>query len=146
MSGWDDPETAAYYEAFCRSHSRYIRANAALIAQSQIAPGLRVLDLAAGTGRTAEAALDALGEDGRVVCVEPFAGMRAAGMQRVTDRRVEWSAILPGTRESFARILCGAAMWQLHPLPATFATLASLLQPGGALCFNIPALYLQEPD
>jgi SAM-dependent methyltransferase len=146
MSGWDDPETAAYYEAFCRSHSRYIRANAALIARARIAPGMRVLDLAAGTGRTAEAALEFLGEDGRVVCVEPFAGMRAEGMRRVTDSRVEWSAILPGASESFERILCGAAIWQLDPLPETFGILASLLRPGGALCFNIPALYLLEPD
>ncbi len=58
-----------------------------------------------------------LGEDGRVVCVEPFAGMRAEGMRRVTDSRVEWSAILPCARESFERILCGAAIWQLDPLP-----------------------------
>ena len=146
MSGWDDPETAAYYEAFCRSHSRYIRANAALIARARIAPGMRILDLAAGTGRTAEAALEFLGEAGRVVCVEPFAGMRAEGMRRVTDSRVEWSAILPGARESFERILCGAAIWQLDPLPETFGILASLLRPGGALCFNIPSLYLLEPD
>ncbi len=146
MSGWDDPETASYYEAFCRSHSRYIRANAALIARAQIAPGMRILDLAAGTGRTAEAALECLGEDGRVVCVEPFAGMRAEGMRRVTDTRVEWSAILPDARESFERILCGAAIWQLDPLPETFRILAGLLRSGGALCFNIPALYLLEPD
>ena len=146
MSGWDDPETAAYYEAFCRSHSRYNRANAALIARAQVAPGMRVLDLAAGTGRTTEAALEFLGEDGRVVCVEPFAGMRAEGMRRVTDSRVEWSAILPGAGESFERILCGAAIWQLDPLPEMFKMLASLLRSGGALCFNIPALYLLEPD
>jgi SAM-dependent methyltransferase len=146
MSGWDDPETAAYYEAFCRSHSRYTRGNAVLIARAQVAPGMRVLDLAAGTGRTAEAALEFLGEDGRVVCVEPFAGMRDEGMRRVTDSRVEWSAILPDARESFERILCGAAIWQLDPLPETFGILANLLRPGGAFCFNIPALYLLEPD
>jgi len=146
MSGWDDPETAACYEAFCRNHTRYTRANAELIARARIGPGMRVLDLAAGTGRTAEAALECLGEDGRVMCVEPFAGMRADGMRRVTDRRVEWRSTLPDERETFERILCGAAIWQLDPLPETFRTLAGLLRPGGALCFNIPALYLLEPD
>ena len=30
--GWDHPETARYYEAFCERHSRYGDANAALIA------------------------------------------------------------------------------------------------------------------
>jgi SAM-dependent methyltransferase len=146
MSGWEDEETAAYYEAFCRRHSRYVCANRALIAHARIAPGMRVLDLAAGTGRTAEIALASLGKDGRMVCVEPFAGMRAEGMRRVTDSRVQWSAILPEATESFDRILCGASIWQLDPLPETFGILASLLRPGGALCFNIPGLYLLEPD
>jgi len=146
MSSWEDPETAAFYEAFCRRHSRYVCANRALIAHARIAPGMRVLDLAAGTGRTAEIALASLGKDDRVVCVEPFAGMRAEGMRRVTDSRVRWSAILPEAKESFDRILCGASIWQLDPLPETFGILASLLRPGGALCFNIPGLYLLEPD
>lgn len=146
MSGWDEPETPAYYEAFCRSHSRYTRANAELISHARIAPGLRVLDLGAGTGRTAEAALDRLGENGRVVCVEPWAAMRAAGMRRVTDGRVSWMARLLEAEGTFDRILCGAAIWQLDPIPATLRTLAGLLGPDGALCFNIPALYLLEPD
>jgi SAM-dependent methyltransferase len=146
MSGWDDPETAAYYETFCRSHSRYRRANAALIAHAQIEAGMHVLDLAAGTGRTTEVALESLGGDGRVVCVEPFTAMRAEGMRRVTDTRAEWRATLPDAKDSFDRILCGAAIWQLDPIPAMFGTLASLLRRGGALCFNIPALYLLEPD
>ena len=146
MSGWDEPETPAYYEAFCRSHSRYTRANAELISHARIAPALRVLDLGAGTGRTAEAALERLGENGRVVCVEPSAAMRAAGMRRVTDGRVAWMARLPEAEGTFDRILCGAAIWQLDPIPATLRTLARLLGPDGALCFNIPALYLLEPD
>jgi SAM-dependent methyltransferase len=146
MSGWEDPETAAYYEAFCRSHSRYVRANHALVAHAHIAPGMRVLDVAAGTGRTAEVALRSLGESGRVLCFEPLAGMRAEGMARVTDNRVSWSAVLPDAGESFDRILCGASIWLLHPLSETFLILAGLLCSGGALCFNIPALYLLEAD
>src|SRR5579872_3143472 len=66
--------------------------------------------------------------------------------RRVIDGRVRWSAILPEGTELFDRILCGAAIWQLNPLPETFGILASLLRPSAALCFNIPALYLMEPD
>ncbi|HEY3742094.1 MAG TPA: class I SAM-dependent methyltransferase [Bryobacteraceae bacterium] len=146
MSGWDDPETAQYYEAFCRRHDRYLRANAALIANAQLEPGMRVLDLAAGTGRTAEAALEALGSNGRIVCVEPSAAMRAEGMRRLADPRIKWHAVAPDANESFDRVLCGAAIWQLAPLAQTFQTLARMLRPGGALSFNIPALYLLEPD
>lgn len=146
MSGWDEPDTPRYYEAFCQRHSRYTRANAALIAHARIQPGLRVLDLAAGTGRTAEAVLDRLGRGGRVICVEPSAAMRAEGMRRITDRRVRWSTRLPHAEGGFDRILCGAALWQLDPIPDTLRTLAGLLVPRGVLCFNIPALYLREPD
>jgi SAM-dependent methyltransferase len=146
MSGWDDPQTPVYYEAFCRSHSRYARANAALVAHARIEPGLRVLDVGAGTGRTAEAVLERLGEEGRVVCVEPAAAMRAEGMRRVRDARVRWHASLTEAAGPFDRILCGAAIWQLEPLPETLRNLAELLRRGGALCFNLPALYLLEPD
>jgi len=146
MSSWDDPETAEYYEAFCARHTRYIHANTELIAHAHLSPDMSVLDLAAGTGRTAEAALEFLGDDGKVSCVEPHAGMRTEGMRRLPDHRVEWSAVLPKPPQSFDRILCGAAIWQLHPLPETFRVLASLLRPAGALAFNIPALYLMEPD
>jgi SAM-dependent methyltransferase len=146
MSGWNDPETAAWYETFCRRHSRYRRANRELIAHAQIAPGMRILDIAAGTGRTAEAALQSLGENGRVLCFEPSVAMRSAGMRRITDGRLRWSAVLPDATESFDRIVCGASIWLLDPLPQTLLMLAGLLCRGGALCFTIPALYLSEPD
>src|SRR6476646_1558899 len=69
--GWDDPRTAAAYEQFCRRHPRYRVANDALIAHASLCAGQRVLDVAAGTGRTAQAALPLLGESGFVLCVEP---------------------------------------------------------------------------
>jgi SAM-dependent methyltransferase len=146
MSGWEDADTATYYEAFCRKHSRYSRANAALITHADIAPGMRVLDFAAGTGRTAQASLRRLGRNGRAVCVEPSAAMRNAGLRRITDPRIEWSSHLPDEKDSFDRVLCGSAIWQMIPLIDTFRTLTRLLRPGGALCFNIPAAYLLEPD
>lgn len=146
MSGWDDPDTARYYEAFCRRHARYRRANRELVSHAGLEAGMRVLDLAAGTGRTADAALPHLGADGRVTCVEPSAAMGAEGARRVRDPRVVWRASLPRPEASFDRVLCGAAIWQLDPVGRMFRTLARRLRRGGALCFTIPALYLQEPD
>lgn len=144
--GWDDPRTARYYEAFCAKHPRYHAANAVLIERAVLAPGQRVLDVAAGTGRTAEAALPWLHRQGRIVCVEPATAMRAVGEVRLADRRVTWTDRLPEPPARFDRILCGAAIWQLTPLGETFRRLAALLEPDGALCFNVPSLYLGEPD
>src|SRR5207247_2586293 len=118
----------------------YREANEALVAQSVLASGQRVLDLAAGTGRTAEAALPWLGAAGQVVGVEPAAAMRLAGQARLRDRRLAWTARRPGEPAGFDRVLCGAAVWQLQPLAETFRALAALLRPGGALAFNLPSL------
>lgn len=145
MIGWDHPDTARYYEAFNRRHTRYRTANRALVRHAQLRPGLRVLDFAAGTGGTTAAALDDLGADGRVDCVEPAQAMRAAGMQKF-DARVRWFADLESAGTGYERILCGAAIWQLPNVAACIQALAERLAPGGALCFNIPAAYAGEPD
>lgn len=149
MIGWDHPATAERYERFCRRHARYRRANEVLVREAAIVPGLRVLDVGAGTGRTASAALRRLGRDDTVVCVEPAAAMRAAGRRRLHDPRVRWREDLPDgsdEREAFDRILAGAMIWQLLPLDGWIRYLAGLLRPGGALAFDIPALCLGEPD
>jgi SAM-dependent methyltransferase len=143
--GWDDPETAHYYERFCDQHSRYDRANVALLRHARLKPGLRILDFAAGTGRTAEAALPFIG-DGTVICVEPALAMREAGRKRLTDPRVVWREALPEEAARYDRILCGAALWQITPLSQIIQRLAVLLSPTGELIFNIPALYLGLPD
>jgi hypothetical protein len=72
--------------------------------------------------------------------------MRVAGKIRLRDSRVRWSSECSGETVAFDRILCGASIWQMTPLDLTFQWLAGLLSPGGALCFNIPSLYLGEPD
>jgi SAM-dependent methyltransferase len=146
MNGWDNPEAPIYYEAFCRRFSRYTRANSVLVSHAHIEPGLRVLDLAAGTGRTAEAVLERLGDEGHIVCVEPSEPMRVEGMRRIRDARVEWCASLQEVNGPFDRIVCGAGIWQIEPLPDMLRELVALLREGGALCFNMPALYLHEPD
>ena len=145
MNGWDHPDTVRYYEAFNRSHSRYRTANRALVRHAQLRPGLRVLDFAAGTGGTAAAALDALGAEGRIDCVEPARAMRAAGMQKL-DARVRWLADIECAGTGYERILCGAALWQVPDVAACIRSLALRLAPGGALCFDVPAAYVGEPD
>jgi SAM-dependent methyltransferase len=110
---------------------------------------MRVLDFGAGSGRTASAALRRLGRDGTVVCVEPAAAMRASGHRRLRDSRVTWRADLRDASrqgETFDRVLAGAVIWQLDSLDEWIPQLTSLLGPEGALVFDLPALYLGEPD
>jgi trans-aconitate methyltransferase len=145
-SAWDHAGTARMYERFCRRHRRYRIANDALAAHARLESGMRVLDVAAGTGRTTEALLPRLGNAGRVLCVEPATAMRVAGAKRLRDARVTWLEALPNEGARFDRVVCGAAVWQLLPLEATIARLSGMLATGGALVFNMPAQYLREPD
>jgi hypothetical protein len=71
--------------------------------------------------------------------------MRELGEARLRDGRVAWTDELP-RHGAYDRVLCGAGIWQLGPLGPTIVRLASLVAPGGALCFSVPALYLGEPD
>jgi demethylmenaquinone methyltransferase / 2-methoxy-6-polyprenyl-1,4-benzoquinol methylase len=137
--GWDHPATAERYEQFCSRHARYREANEHLIAHAAIEAGQSILDIAAGTGRTAEAAVAA---GARVACYEPAAAMRGMGMRRLPE--AEWLEAWP--RRLFDRVLCGAALWQLLPLEDCFERVGDLLRPGGALVFNTPGLYFGVPD
>jgi SAM-dependent methyltransferase len=142
--GWDNPHTAELYERFCVRHDRYRKANAELVTHAALYGDLDVLDVGAGTGRTADAALAQLGEGARMVCYEPAAAMRMAGEERLTDPRVAWTNSLP--EGTFDRVLCGAAIWLLEPFAEELGRLAALVGPDGALVFTIPALYLGVGD
>lgn len=144
--GWDHPDTAHYYALFQRRYARYRHANRRLVAHADLHPEMRVLDVGAGDGGTAAAALGRLGSSGRVVCFEPANAMRALGERTLTDDRVTWTDAWPASSRRFDRVLCGAALWQLLPLGPTLERIFELLRHGGCLCFDVPALYLGEPD
>ncbi len=140
---WDEV-TAHYYDEFTRLHRRYQHANAALVAHASLFEGARVLDLAAGSGLTAEAALPIIGRGGSIVCVEPSRAMRELGRRRVTDSRVRWEAGRPAG-EVFDRALCGAAIWQMDR-PEIFRAVYDVLRGDGAFAFDIPSVYLGVGD
>jgi SAM-dependent methyltransferase len=146
MTGWDNPKTVRYYEAFCRRHDRYATANRDLISKAELFPGLSILDLGAGTGGTLQMLLPCIGDSGTVLCIAPAQAMREAGMSLQPDSRVSWQGSLPDGNACFDRIICSAALWQMLPLDKTFLRLRALLRTEGLLCFNIPAQYLGEPD
>ncbi|MBL8173965.1 MAG: class I SAM-dependent methyltransferase [Bryobacterales bacterium] len=146
MSGWDSAAAVEYYESFCQSHSRYRTANRHLVKHAALAKGQHVLDIGAGTGRTAEEVLPAIGRTGSLVAVEPARAMRREGARRLASSQIEWRSTMPSRQRRFDRILCGAAIWQFPSLRQTLHDWAGRLKAGGALACNFPALYLQEPD
>ncbi len=69
--------------------------------------------------------------------------MRLHGETRLPG--VHWLGEPPAT-ECFDRVLCGAVAWQFSPFEPAIGRIFDLLKRGGAFCFNVPSLYLGEPD
>jgi demethylmenaquinone methyltransferase/2-methoxy-6-polyprenyl-1,4-benzoquinol methylase len=102
------------------------------LAAVAVGPGDRVLDLACGTGDLAEQA-SALGAD--VVGID-FAGvmLHHARQRAVPAAFVQGdAAALPFADASHEVVTCGFALRNFVSLPAVFAELARVLEPGGRL-------------
>lgn len=102
-------------------------------------PAPRVLDIAAGTGRLARAALGQLAFDGRVVNLELAAGMLAAGRAAAggAAERVTWvraaASPLPFPDAAFDCVTCLEALEFLPEARAVLREAARVLKPGGRL-------------
>src|SRR5437016_9520559 len=123
VGGFEGSQTVAAYE---RGRPDYAPGTVPLVVERlRLAPGARVLDLAAGTGRLARPLL-AAGMD--VVAVEPLADMRAflagaIGAERVLDGRAE---AIPLPDGSLAAVVVGNA-WHWFDGPRAVVELARVL-------------------
>lgn len=98
-----------------------------------LAPGMRMLDVAVGTGLVALEAARVVGPGGFIVGVDPSEGMtaRLAGRGPVIARgRAE---ALPFAAASFDFLCLGYALRHLADLVAVFGEFRRVLRPGGRL-------------
>jgi len=140
-SGWANAEI---YDAFAREHTIYRQLNEHLVRAAEIATARRVLDLACGTGLTAEACLAVLPPDGELVGADASAEMVELARSRVTDPRARFE-VVPAARIArtldgpFDRAVSNAAFWQFPTRRPVLAALARLLEAGALFAFNVPA-------
>jgi demethylmenaquinone methyltransferase/2-methoxy-6-polyprenyl-1,4-benzoquinol methylase len=98
-----------------------------------LAPGMRMLDVAVGTGLVAREALGVVGARGCVVGIDPSAGMLAqSGVHGLTLARARAEA-LPFAAQSFDFLCLGYALRHVADLGAVFAEFRRVLRPGGQL-------------
>ena len=96
-----------------------------------LAPGMRVLDVAVGTGLVAREAAQIVGGAGGVVGIDPSAGMMAAARGLVLVRgRAE---ALPFADRTFDFVSLGFALRHVDDLEAVFREFRRVLKPGGRL-------------
>ncbi len=98
-----------------------------------LAPGMRMLDVAVGTGLVAREAIRILGDAREVIGVDPSAGMMAQaaveGLALVRGR----AEALPFADGAFDFLALGYALRHLSDLAATFREFRRVLKPGGRL-------------
>jgi demethylmenaquinone methyltransferase / 2-methoxy-6-polyprenyl-1,4-benzoquinol methylase len=128
-------DTAPWYEAIdsvLSFHSgNYYRRQALL--RSGLTAGMRMLDIATGTGVVARAAVPIL-QSGRVVGLDPSIGMLLAGREKarlpITQSGGEE---LPFRTGQFDFLTIGFALRHFADLRATFSEARRVLKPGGRI-------------
>jgi demethylmenaquinone methyltransferase/2-methoxy-6-polyprenyl-1,4-benzoquinol methylase len=111
---------------------RWYRRQALL--RAGLRPGMKVLDVAVGTGLLAREAAKIVGVGGRVVGIDPSRGMLAEAAGSLAIQLVRGRAEdLPFAPGSFDFLTMGYALRHVADLSATLRQFASVLRPGGSL-------------
>lgn len=121
------------------------------LSQARLRPGLRVLDLATGTGDLAAPASRAVGEHGLVVATDINAAMLGRGRDRLTDAGIVDNVVytladaeaLPFPDRSFDRITMAFGLRNVTDKARALAAMQRVLRPGGvAVILEFSQLYL----
>ena len=106
----------------------------ALRDRSGLKPGMRCLDVAAGTGPTARAVAEIAGSPGFVTCVEPSFGMLSELRRLLPAACVQGTADdLPLGDALFDFLTMGFALRHVNDLARAFSEYHRVLKPGGRL-------------
>jgi demethylmenaquinone methyltransferase / 2-methoxy-6-polyprenyl-1,4-benzoquinol methylase len=95
-------------------------------------PGMRVLDVACGTGLVAVAAAKILGTAENITCLDPSEGMLGVARQKLAATFVQGRAeAMPFPDNSFDFLTMGYALRHVTDLETTFREYRRVLRPGG---------------
>jgi demethylmenaquinone methyltransferase/2-methoxy-6-polyprenyl-1,4-benzoquinol methylase len=107
----------------------------AALRRAGLAAGMKVLDVAAGTGAVAREALGIVGPGGSVVALDPSAGMLGRLVERVAIRVVRATGEhLPLADGQFDFLSVGYALRHLADLAQALREFHRVLRPGGVVC------------
>lgn len=114
-----------------------------LLDEARIAPAMRVLDVACGTGTVARRAAHRVGKAGAVAGVDFNPAMLAVAqvLAEQADLTIEWreaeAAALPFGDESFDLVTCQQGLQFFGDRSAALAEMARVLRPGGRIALAI---------
>ena len=124
----------------------------AIVAEADLKPGMKVLDLAGGTGEPSLTVARAVGDTGSVVMtdfVEPMVAAaeriaREAGLKNMTFRQVDAENI-PFDDESFDRVTCRFGVMFFPDTQKALGEIKRVLKPGGKAAFTVWAPNTENP-
>jgi SAM-dependent methyltransferase len=138
---WDDDVTV---QAWRRWHAPFSRQTAAvteaLVEAARLEPGMRVLDLASGSGQPAILLARAVGAEGRVTATDVSEGMlvssrenaAAAGVENMDFRRAD-AEELPFEDGSFDVATCRFGVMFFSPVVGALEEVRRVLRPDGRI-------------
>jgi ubiquinone/menaquinone biosynthesis C-methylase UbiE len=117
-------------------------ATEAIVRTAQVGSGMRVLDLASGTGEPALSLAEAVGPDGHVTATDLVPDMLAVaeedagqrGLRNITFRQADAEA-LPFADASFDRVTCRFGVMFFPDVAVALREIHRVLKPGGRAAF-----------
>lgn len=126
--------SAPFYDRICEvmSFGSGLRYRHGALVRGGLKSGMHVLDVATGTGLVARAALAIVGGHGRVIGLDPSAGMLTRAREDITRRLVRGLGdSLPIASGSFDFVSMGYALRHVDHLETAFTEYRRVLKPGG---------------
>jgi ubiquinone/menaquinone biosynthesis C-methylase UbiE len=135
-----------YYHTIAGQMALFRQSNQRLAESAELRPGLAVLDLAAGTGLTAQAALSTVPEGLQLTLIDASPSMIAVAKEELGDRvqayyaadAADVAALVP---HKVDRVLCNLSIWYFKSPEGVMRELRKVLKPTGRLCFTLSGTY-----
>jgi len=150
---WTDSATISTWRKW---HSKFVvltrEATDAIVQAAHVAPGLRILDLASGTGEPALTLARAAGPEGHVTATDLGAGMlslaqehaRHAALTNLTFQEADAHA-LPFPDETFDRVTCRFGVMYFVEVAQALREIRRVLKSGGLVAFTAWGPLEQNP-
>src|SRR5271170_6602988 len=134
-----DEAAAEYDRAFAHVTTHFMPF---LLRAADVAPGMRVLDIATGTGLSAAAALTAVGPTGHVTAADVSPAMTEKARERLGDASntlvtVEDGQALSFVDSSFDVVLCNLGLMFFPDPMRGLSEFRRVLRPGGRLAVSV---------
>jgi len=134
-----DEAAAEYDRAFAHVTAHFMPF---LLRAGHVAPGMRVLDIATGTGLSAEAALAAVGPTGRVTAADVSPAMAEKARERLGKARNASVSVEDGQALSFAdcsfdAVLCNLGLMFFPDPVRGLSEFRRVLRPGGRVAVSV---------